>query len=133
MKRSVSIAISIVALTLAVAIAVHELVLDAPDGARAEAMVERDSVFCRAYLEMSPESQREVLTGKARKFLFGVHDRFGLDECLPRYVEERAAAVERKCRSRGDFEAGSTLGQILVVGLRECRRRAESGDGSAER
>jgi hypothetical protein len=127
-KRAVSIAISIVALILAAALAGHQLVLDAPDAGPVEAVVDRDSVFCRDFLRMTPESRRVVLGGKAEEFLFGVHDRFGVSRCLPEYVMERAAAVERTCRSRGDFDAGSMLGQILVVGLRECRRQAESGE-----
>jgi len=128
MKRSTLIAISIVALTLAASIAVYEWAFDASEDARVGAVVDRDSVFCRDFLRMTPESQRQVLHGKAAEFLFGVHDRSsGLFQCFPEYVAERTVAVERTCKDRGDFDAGSTLGQILVVGLRECRKQAESG------
>ena len=103
-------------------------VLDTPDSALVEAVADRDSTFCRDFLRMTPESQHDLLRAKATQFLFGIHGGSGLGECLSEYVAERTAAVERRCRSRGDFDAGSMLGQILAVGLRDCRSRADSRD-----
>jgi len=127
-RRFIWTAILVAALASALVIGVYEYVLEEPDGARVEATAGEDSAFCKGFLQMTPDLRLGLLRAKATEFLYGIQDGSGLDACLPDYVAERAAAVERKCRSRGDFDAGSTLGQILAVGLRDCRNRADSRD-----
>ena len=112
-----------VALALGVSIPTYEYIQDQFDDVREVEVVDPKSMFCRDFLDMTPERQAGILVTKASSYVASMPDRKLVRDCLFQYARDRTPAVVSSCRHYGDFNAGKMLGAILATGLRVCRDR----------